>query len=43
MEIIMRVFPQKAARIDQTHVALITSTYNTLFPGAQVTRIEESK
>ena len=43
MEIIMRVFPQKAATIDQGHVAVITSTYSTLFPGARVTRIEESK
>ena len=43
MELIMRIFPQKLVRTDAVYVAAITSTYNALFPGAKVTRIEESK
>jgi hypothetical protein len=43
MEIIMLLFPQKALQVDEAHVAAITSTYSALYPGAKVTRIEESK
>ena len=43
MELIMRIFPQKLVRTDAVYVAAITSTYYALFPGAKVTRIEESK
>jgi hypothetical protein len=43
MELIMKIFPQKLARTDAPYVAVITSTYNALIPGATVTRIEESK
>ena len=43
MEIIMRIYPQQAMRIETAHVAAITTTYTALYPGAKVTRIEESK
>jgi len=43
MELIMKIFPQKLARTDAPFIAVITSTYNALIPGAKVTRIEESK
>lgn len=43
MELIMRIFPQRVAQVDQATVAAITSTYGALYPGAMVTRIEESK
>jgi hypothetical protein len=43
MEIIMRIFPQKAVQVETAHVAAITTTYSALYPGAKVTRIEESR
>lgn len=41
MYLIMLVFPQLRKPLDATHVAVITSTFQALIPGAKVTRIEE--
>lgn len=42
---ITRMFPEKA--IDKGHdpavIAAISTTYNTLFPGTEITKIEEQK
>ncbi|MBZ0264115.1 hypothetical protein K8I28_05560 [bacterium] len=37
------IFPEIARKINATEVAVISSTIQTLIPGAKVTRIEETK
>ena len=41
MHAITALFPERAAHVDDTIVAAISSTVATLAPGAHVTRIEE--
>ena len=41
MHAITILFPERAARVDDTIVAAISSAVATLVPGARVTRIEE--
>jgi TRAP-type C4-dicarboxylate transport system permease small subunit len=41
MHTITILFPERAARVDDTIVAAISSAVATLVPGARVTRIEE--
>ena len=43
MKIMLAIFPFKEEEYDPTIVSAIASTYNTLYPGTKVTKIEEVK
>lgn len=41
MNLLVALFPERKAQIDEALVAAISSSVSTLLPGARVTRIEE--
>jgi hypothetical protein len=43
MQLITLLFPERKVAVDPVLVAAISSTVASLYPGAQVTRIEEEK
>ncbi len=43
MRLILVIFPQKDGGTDATVIAAVTATMNTIYPGFEITRIEETK
>jgi len=43
MRILIRVFPEKVARIDAFTLAAVTTAVSTFCPGTKVTKVEEIK
>ncbi|MBD3168833.1 MAG: hypothetical protein GF307_05080 [candidate division Zixibacteria bacterium] len=43
MKAIIAVFPMKESRTDSALIAAIASTYNKIYPGTKITKIEELK
>lgn len=43
MRLITSVFPHRAGGVDAAFVAAITSTMSSIYPGSQITNIEEKR
>jgi len=43
MRLILAIFPEKMMESNATLIAAISTTYNSIYPGTKITKIEEDK